>query len=117
MGIIVIYSAVKIFLDAKTKDKIKVFGNNYKQALLEEINSENLPTFFGGSCECPGGCLFSNAGPWKKPEDVEVDIPEVILRRRKEINDIMISNFNKIPSNSKEQIKTNSKDGVKLDEL
>ena len=111
------YSAVKIFLDAKTKDKIKVFGNNYKQALLEQIDNDNLPTFFGGSCECPEGCLFSNAGPWKKPEDVEDDIPEDILKRRKEINDIMISNFKKIPTNSEEHIKTNSKEGVHLDEL
>ena len=111
------YSAVKIFLDSKTKEKIKVFGNNYKQALLEEIDSDNLPTFFGGSCECPEGCLFSNAGPWKKPEDVEEDIPEDILKRRKEIIDIMISNFKKIPTNSDEKNKTNSKEGVKLDEL
>jgi hypothetical protein len=30
-------------------------------------------------------CLLSNAGPWKKSEDVEEYIPEDIIKRRKEI--------------------------------
>ena len=52
------YATVKVFLDTKTKSKIKVFGNDYKNALLEKIDSQNLPKVFGGECECSGGaCL------------------------------------------------------------
>ena len=83
------YSACKIFIDSRTRKKIKVFGSNYQQYLLEKVDKENLPKFFGGECECPGGCLFSNAGPWKKPGEIEEELPEDILKRREEINHIM----------------------------
>lgn len=109
------YSAVKIFLDSKTKDKIKVFGADYKNALLEKVESKNLPNVFGGECQCPEGCLFSNAGPWKKPEEEEEKIPEDILKRRKEITDFMING--KIKTQSDQQIKTTGKEGVNPDEL
>jgi hypothetical protein len=109
------YTTVKVFLDSKTKEKIKVFGTDYKNGLLERIDSKNLPKFFGGECECPGGCLFSNAGPWKKPEEDNEIIPEDILKRRKEITDIMT--FGKIKMAPEEQIKNTGKDGVNPDEL
>ena len=60
---------------------------------------------------------IQQCGPWKKLEDVEEDIPEDILKRRKEIINIMINNFKKIPTNSDEKNKTNIKEGAKLDEL
>ena len=109
------YTTVKVFLDSKTKEKIKVFGTDYKNGLLERIDSKNLPKFFGGECECPGGCLFSNAGPWKKPEEDNEIIPEDILKRRKEITDIMT--FGKIKMAPEEQIKNTGKEGVDPDEL
>ena len=109
------YTTVKVFLDAKTKGKIKVFGTDYKNALLERIDSKNLPKFFGGECECPGGCLFSNAGPWKRPEEDNEIVPEDILKRRQEITDIMT--FGKIKMAPEEQIKNTGKEGVNPDEL
>ena len=109
------YTTVKVFLDSKTKGKIKVFGTDYKTGLLERIDSKNLPKIFGGECECPGGCLFSNAGPWKKPEEENEIIPEDILKRRKEITDIMT--FGKIKMAPEEQIKNTGKEGVNPDEL
>ena len=109
------YTTVKIFLDAKTKAKIKVFGQNYQQGLLEKIDKENLPKFFGGSCECPGGCLFSNAGPWKKPDEPEEQIPEDILKKRQELTDIMT--FGKIQVSPEDKIKDNGKEGVNPDDL
>ena len=62
------FSAVSLFLDAKTKDKVRVYGENYREHLLEKIDSDCLPLFFGGTCQCPnkGGCLFSNVGPGKQ---------------------------------------------------
>jgi hypothetical protein len=107
------YSAVKIFLDAKTRNKIKVFGSNYKESLLDKIDAENLPKFFGGLCECPEGCLFSNAGPWKKQNEIEENIPEDILKKRKEIIDSL--SLGKLPN--EETIKNNGKKGINPDDL
>ena len=107
------YSAVKIFLDAKTRNKIKVFGSNYKESLLEKIDAENLPKFFGGLCECPEGCLFSNAGPWKKQNELEENIPEDILKKRKEIINSLF--FGKLQN--EETIKNTGKEGMNPDDL
>ena len=63
----VIYTLVKNFLDKKTTDKIELLGKEYREKLLEYVDDENLPYFFGGKCTCPnveGGCLFSECGPW-----------------------------------------------------
>ena len=84
------YSAIKIFLIEKVKKKFRVYGENFKDGLLEKIAPENLPKFYGGSCECPEGCLFSNAGPWKNTEETE-EVPEDILKKRKELNELMES--------------------------
>ena len=102
-----------MFIDAKIKSKIKVFGVDYKSYLLERIDSENLPKIFGGSCECPGGCLFSIAGPWKKPDEIEENIPEDILKRRKEITDIMT--LRKIQNDG--QLKITGKEGINPEDL
>ena len=110
-----LYFACKAFLSETNKQKIKVFGDNYKEALLEKINKEDLPKFYGGVCECPGGCLFSNAGPWKKQDEIEENIPEDILKKRKEINDIMT--FGKIQVSAEDQIKDYGTKGANLDEL
>ena len=109
------YTTVKVFLDSKTKEKIKVFGTDYKNGLLEKIDSQNLPKFFGGECECPGGCLFSNAGPWKKPEDDDPNIPEDILKRRQEITDLMT--FGKIKTDPDQQLKNTGKEGINPDQM
>lgn len=85
-----LYSACKVFLDSKTKQKIKVYGPNYQQALLGFIDKENLPTFLGGVCQCEGGCMFSNAGPWNKEGNNSEGIPQEVLNRRKEITDILM---------------------------
>jgi hypothetical protein len=62
-----VWSLVKSFIDEKTRNKIKVEKSDYAKKLLELVEPENLPTFFGGKCTCPqidGGCLFSDIGPW-----------------------------------------------------
>jgi hypothetical protein len=60
-----IFSVVKGFLDPVTVQKIHILGSNYKQELLAQIPAENLPKELGGTCSCPGGCEFSDEGPWK----------------------------------------------------
>lgn len=60
-----IYSCIKPILDPATKKKIQVVGSSYSKLLLEYIPSENLPVYYGGTCNCPGGCMNSDEGPWK----------------------------------------------------
>ena len=63
-----IFSVIKGFLDPVTVQKISVLGSGYQHQLLQQIPKENLPTHFGGTCECPVGCAFSDAGPWQDPQ-------------------------------------------------
>jgi len=62
-----IYNIIKGLIDIKTRKKIEILGNDYKEKVLEFISPENLPTFLGGTCTCPqapGGCLYCDIGPW-----------------------------------------------------
>ena len=108
------YSAVKVFLDSKTREKIKVFGENYKDGLLERIDADCLPTFFGGTCDCPGGCLFSNAGPWKKDDEKEEELPEDIIKGRQEMTNYM---FEGLKNDNEEKLKNTGKGGINPDNL
>ena len=63
-----VFSVIKGFLDPVTVNKIHVLGSGYQKELLEQVPKENLPEQFGGSCKCEGGCMLSDAGPWKDPE-------------------------------------------------
>ena len=60
-----IFSVVKRFLDPVTVAKIHVLGSGYKHELLEQVPAENLPSEFGGTCQCKGGCALSDEGPCK----------------------------------------------------
>lgn len=60
-----VFSVIKRFLDPVTVAKIHILGGNYQKELLEQIPKENLPSEFGGSCRCPGGCALSDQGPCK----------------------------------------------------
>jgi len=66
-----VFSFVKRFLDPVTVNKIHVLGSGYEKELLAQVPAENLPKEFGGTCECPGGCMLSDAGPWQDPQWVK----------------------------------------------
>jgi hypothetical protein len=54
----VIYNIMKPFLHQNTLDKLKIFGNNKEEwtaALLEEIEADNLPLYYGGTMVDPDG--------------------------------------------------------------
>jgi len=62
-----VYNLIKGLLDNRTRKKIEILGNDYKEKVFEYIEPENLPTFLGGTCTCPqapGGCLYCDIGPW-----------------------------------------------------
>lgn len=63
-----VFSVVKGFLDPVTIQKIHVLGSGYHKELLAQVPKENLPKIFGGTCDCPGGCALSDAGPWQDPQ-------------------------------------------------
>lgn len=63
-----VFGFVKKFLDPVTVNKIHVLGSGYESELLSQVPKENLPKWFGGSCECSGGCMFSDQGPWRDPQ-------------------------------------------------
>ncbi|QSL64775.1 hypothetical protein MERGE_002077 [Pneumocystis wakefieldiae] len=65
------FKVIKLLLDAATVNKIYILGADYKSVLLEQIPEENLPKILGGTCQCDGGCEFSDAGPWNDPEWME----------------------------------------------
>jgi hypothetical protein len=59
-----IWAMIRPWLDEVTAAKIQIVGAGYKELLLKQIPKENLPKWFGGECECVGGCSLSDAGPW-----------------------------------------------------
>ncbi|KAF2664343.1 putative phosphatidylinositol transporter [Microthyrium microscopicum] len=63
-----VFSVVKGFLDPVTVSKIHILGSGYQKQLLEQVPKENLPKVLGGSCDCPGGCMFSDLGPWREEQ-------------------------------------------------
>jgi len=67
-GFATVWNVIKRWLDPVTVDRIAILGSSYQGTLLQQIPAENLPRRFGGQCECPGGCEFSDAGPWRDPE-------------------------------------------------
>ncbi|KAH9165214.1 CRAL-TRIO domain-containing protein [Lactarius sanguifluus] len=64
-----VWSVIKPWLNEVTVSKIEIIGSGYKEMLLAQIPAENLPKDFGGTCECPGGCSLSDAGPWKDEKE------------------------------------------------
>ncbi|KAL2268343.1 hypothetical protein VTJ83DRAFT_3189 [Remersonia thermophila] len=63
-----VWNMIKGWLDPVTVQKIHVLGSGYQKQLLAQVPAENLPKQLGGTCECPGGCQLSDAGPWREPE-------------------------------------------------
>ncbi|XP_073388667.1 phosphatidylinositol/phosphatidylcholine transfer protein SFH4 isoform X4 [Physcomitrium patens] len=72
-GFKLVWNTIRGLLDNKTAAKINVLGTNYQSKLLEIIDANQLPTFFGGTCTCAeeGGCLMSDKGPWNDPKIVQ----------------------------------------------
>jgi hypothetical protein len=67
-GFSTVFSVVKGWLDPVTVEKIHILGGGYQKELLAQVPAENLPKQFGGKCECKGGCMLSDDGPWTDPQ-------------------------------------------------
>ena len=71
-----VWAIIKPWLDEVTVAKIDILGPSYKDALLKQIDKENLPGVLGGECDCPGGCSLSDAGPWNLGDEPKGKIAE-----------------------------------------
>ena len=45
-----VWAIVKFWMDEKTKNKIGLYGKDYKQHLLKDIDEDQLPELIGGTC-------------------------------------------------------------------
>ena len=66
-----VWNIIRPLLDDVTAAKVDILGTSYKDALLKQIDEENLPSFLGGKCDCPGGCWSSDAGPWNPKDELK----------------------------------------------
>ncbi|KAH8921997.1 hypothetical protein BT69DRAFT_1282703 [Atractiella rhizophila] len=71
-----IWGWIKPWLDPVTVAKITILSTDYKKTLLEQIPEENLPVSLGGTCNCAGGCMLSDEGPWKEEEAKQKATPK-----------------------------------------
>ena len=67
-----VWAVVKAWLDPVTREKIQILGSNYIGELAKQIPMENIPSLIGGKCQCQGGCMMSDAGPWNTPKGEEI---------------------------------------------
>jgi hypothetical protein len=59
-----VWTMVKPMLDEGTRNKISIVGSKFHKQLFEFADPANIPAFLGGTCNCEGGCLSRNIGPW-----------------------------------------------------
>jgi len=83
-GFATVWRMIKGWLDEVTVAKIDILGSSYHKELTAQIPPENLPTDFGGTCSCDGGCSLSDEGPWNNPEIMK-RVEELHEERRKRV--------------------------------
>ena len=51
------------------KNKILITSNITHDELLQEVDEYELPTLYGGLCNCVASCIYSDKGPWTEIEN------------------------------------------------
>ena len=72
-----LWKLIRGSLDPVTAEKIHVLGHNYQEVLRERFESADLPSEYGGTCRCAGGCI---------PEFTEAEAMVVIEQAEKKLN-------------------------------
>ena len=85
-GFRAIWAVVKPFIDKKTTNKISILGTSFQEELFKAVPPENVPCFLGGECECEGGCLETEPGPWDThpADDVGEEAKRIMREQRVE---------------------------------
>ena len=52
-----LWRIAKTFLDPKTREKCVVLAYTEMDKLLDYFEAKDLPQEYGGTCQCPNGCL------------------------------------------------------------
>lgn len=55
---------IKPQLSDHTASKVIITGESKPKELLEAVAAENLPSIYGGKCNCQAQCIYSEKGPW-----------------------------------------------------
>jgi len=53
----VLWKIIKPWLDPVVAAKVQVYGSDFKEQLLKDIDADSLPEEYGGTCQCQGGCI------------------------------------------------------------
>jgi len=56
-------------LKPASKQKIKFSASATHQDLTNEVDEYELPSLYGGICECKATCVYSEKGPWTEVEN------------------------------------------------
>ena len=56
-------------IEQGTRCKIELSSSNTHDDLLEEVDSYDLPSLYGGQCQCEATCVYSEKGPWTEVEN------------------------------------------------
>lgn len=57
-GFMTLWKVASTVLDQNTADKMHVYSDDsYVEHMIKIMGAENVPTIYGGKCECPGGCI------------------------------------------------------------
>ena len=60
------WSVIKLWLDKRTLMKIKVYGSDFKEKILQYIDPDDLPDTLGGNLVMSDEVRMSNSGPWNQ---------------------------------------------------
>jgi len=84
-----IWKIIKPWLDPITVEKIKVLKSNYQEVLLDNIDADQLPEEYGGTCKCGDhGCVPI----YSKEEINEYECKAVeAVKSRLELKDVVIA--------------------------
>ena len=53
-----------------TGSKIRVSTNSSHKELVAEVDEYELPSMYGGLCDCKASCIYSEKGPWTEVENM-----------------------------------------------
>jgi hypothetical protein len=90
-----IFAIVRLFLSKRTLDKIKRCGGDAKNGDIRDcpfvrryLSPESVPSYLGGGCECPRGCVPGTPNRVthplsRKPTDEEVEgLKRLVVAKR-----------------------------------
>jgi hypothetical protein len=57
-------------INDNTLKKIVISSNSTHSDLQDQIDEYELPSIYGGTCECKATCVYSEKGPWTEVENL-----------------------------------------------